>query len=93
MPCQQIPIPHVRATRPKNVKVLSDSPQLRRQSVISAQSGQKAQVLVNKGRIQKISPTVQKRMDVQKITGGTPAPAPPTVKGSNGRPMHTGGPS
>jgi hypothetical protein len=51
----------------KNVKTLSDSPQLRRQSMISAKSGQKAQVLVNKNNIQKVSPTVQKRMDIKKI--------------------------
>ena len=49
----------------KNVKVLGDSAQLRRQSVVSAQSGQKAQVIVNQGRIQTISPTVQKRMHVK----------------------------
>jgi RHS repeat-associated protein len=51
----------------KNVKTLSDSRQLRRQSVISAKSGQKAQVLVNKNNIQKVSPTVQNRMNVKKI--------------------------
>jgi Homeodomain-like domain len=45
---------------------LSDSPQLRRQSAISARSGQKGQVIVSK-RNQTISPVVQQRMDVKKI--------------------------
>jgi hypothetical protein len=49
----------------KNVKNLSDSPQLRRQSVISARSGQKGQVITGP-RNQTVSKTVQKRMDVKK---------------------------
>jgi RHS repeat-associated protein len=46
-------------------KIVSDSPQLRRQSQISAQSGRKGQVIVSSNN-QKVSPTVQARMDVKK---------------------------
>jgi hypothetical protein len=50
----------------KNVKNLSDSPQLRRQSEISAKSGQKGQVIVS-GKNLKVSPTVKNRMDIKKL--------------------------
>ena len=49
----------------KNVQNLSDSPQLRRQSVISARSGQKGQVIAGP-RNRTVSKTVQKRMEVKK---------------------------
>lgn len=49
----------------KDVKRLSDSPQLRRQSEISAQSGQKAEIIVT-NRNQTVSSTVKNRMAVKK---------------------------
>ena len=49
----------------KDVKSLSDSPQLRRQSEISAQSGQKGQVILGQ-KNQSVSNTVKTRMDVKK---------------------------
>jgi len=47
----------------KDVKILSDSPQLRAQSVISGESGQKARVIT--GTDTKVSKTVRKRMEVE----------------------------
>jgi RHS repeat-associated protein len=49
----------------KDVKQLSDSPQLRRQSEISAQSGQKGQVILGR-KNESVSNTVKTRMDVKK---------------------------
>jgi RHS repeat-associated protein len=49
----------------KNVKRLSDSPQLRRQSEISGQSGQKAKVVT--GKETKVSNTVRDRMKVKEV--------------------------
>ena len=48
----------------KNVQKLSDSKQLRLQTEVSAQSGQKAQVISTNPNA-KISSTVKKRMDVK----------------------------
>jgi len=49
----------------KDAKKVSDSPQLRRQSEISARSGQKAEVIVS-NKNQRVSSTVKARMKVKK---------------------------
>lgn len=55
----------------KDVKRLSDSPQLRRQSEISRQSGERAEVIIT-DRTESVSKTVQDRMRVRRVGEGSP---------------------